>query len=103
MAEMLTSFAQESTQSGRLSAQQAVAGRLGRDWCAVTEKFALLNNLDDLWRNHLLPSTVPRLQFGQGVRRINSQVFGVIVGNLFDVLIIDQILKQGAQVRRDLD
>jgi hypothetical protein len=81
MARMLTFFAQESTQSARLSAQQAVqrlttqdshpcqvssprllfggwidiARQLGCDRCPVTKKFAFLDDLHYFRRN-------PRLQ-----------------------------------------
>src|SRR5439155_21446136 len=61
----------------------------GCDRCAVTEKFAFLDDLHYFRRNHPFPGAISRLQFGQCVGRINSQVLRMIIGDLFDVAIVD--------------
>src|SRR5205085_10909944 len=70
---------------------------------AVSEKFALLDQVGDLRRNHLFPSAVSAPQFRQHVGWLNSQILGMIFSDLLDVLIVDQILKQRANVRSDFD
>src|SRR5438874_1577314 len=67
----------------------AAAEGSGCDRCAVTEKFAFLDDLHYLRRNHPFPGAISRLQFGQCVGRINPQVLRMIIGDLFDVSIVD--------------
>src|SRR6266542_4326331 len=70
---------------------------------AVTKKFAFFDDLHHLRRDHSLPAAVSRLQFSQRVRRMNSQVFGMIISDLLNVLIVDQISEQRTKIRRDVD
>src|SRR5207302_7613935 len=77
-------------------------GRLSGNRSAVTKKLALLDDVHDFRRNHLLPTAIAGLQFCQHARGMNSQVLRMIVGNFLDVLIVDQILEQRSKVGCDL-
>jgi hypothetical protein len=66
---------------------------LRRDRPAVSEKLSLLYYVRDFGWNHLLPSAVAGLQSRKNIRRMNSQIFRMIVGDLLNVLVVDQILK----------
>src|ERR1041384_1915128 len=70
---------------------------------AIAEKFVVLNRLHDLRWNHSLPTTVSRLQFSQDVWRMNSQILRMIIGDLLDVLIVEQVSKQRAKISHDFD
>ena len=88
-----------------ISLSQAIrlVARLGCDRSAVAEKFPLFNHVCHLRWNHSLPVAVSGLQFAQHVRWMNSQILRMIVGNLVDVLIVDQISKQRAKISCDFD
>src|SRR5438105_15347040 len=44
--------------------------------------------------NHFFPGAVARLQFCQRLRRINPQVFRMIIADLFNVVIVDEMLEE---------
>src|SRR5438034_7560110 len=74
---------------GAIESEMDAAEGSGCDRCVVTEKLALLDDLHYFRRNHPFPGAISRLQFGQCVGRINSQVLWMIIGDLFDVSIVD--------------
>src|SRR4029077_12329514 len=77
--------------------------RLRRHRSPVTEEFAFLDDPNHFRWNQSLPSAVTTLQFGHPVCWTHPQVLGTIMGDLFDELVVEQILKQRAEIRRDFE
>src|SRR5690349_6380817 len=87
--------------TGRWLQEFGIASRCNRS--AVAEKFVLLNYVHNFRRDHALPAAYSRFQFGYDVWRMHSQILRMVIGDFLDVLIVDQIPKQGAKISRDFD
>jgi hypothetical protein len=68
----------------------------------IAEKSAFFDNLYHFRRHHTLPAAVSRLGFNQRVGRKKSQIRRTIIGDLLDVMIVDQISKERAKITCDL-
>src|ERR671935_3181089 len=73
------------------------------DRLSVAEKLAFLDYLHDLRRNQLFPAAIRGMQLCQNVGRVNPQILGMIIRDLLDVAVIDQVMEEGTQIRRDFD
>ena len=57
----------------------------------MAEEVALLDDLADLRGHHRFPGWIRRLQFGERVRGVDPEVFGIVIRDFLDEPVLEKV------------